>query len=484
MGPRHLSFLLLLGSSSLIAGCQLVFDFGDRQVAADDFGEGGTAAVGAGGIAATGAAGGVSGTAGVGGVVVGGSGGAAGGGAGGSTPTCTNLEERCSGNQPEVCSAGSWTSKAPCSLPSPVCSRGSCVAVAAIARGNATKHTCVLLSDDTARCWGRNVEGQLGTGALTTRTLQPSRVALERISALALGYDHSCAVTRDDEVFCWGSADDAVIPGAVGGIATPRRVEGVSDVLQVVVGEHHACALLSSGRASCWGLNSFGQLGRNDLGGSGGPDLVLNLFDVQELTAGTEHTCARNRFGSVYCWGRASSGQLGHGQLTEKVSVPIAAKYADGTTALDGITAVSAGGSHTCARQLSRFLCWGRNDLGQLVYGSFTNPIASAIDASLLGSPHLGVHHTCVLTSAGLVECAGSNSAGQLGNGTLGDGTEQSSAQEVLDLENVDDLGVHARHACALRGDGSVWCWGQNDEGQLGNRQTSVGESRPVQVVW
>ncbi|WP_181407529.1 RCC1 domain-containing protein [Nocardioides sambongensis] len=116
--------------------------------------------------------------------------------------------------------------------------------------------------------------------------------------------------------------------------AAPRAVETVA------AGARHTCALTDAGRVWCWGANDRGQLGRDDVGSSAAPVLVEGVSGVTDLTAGGAHTCARAP-GATWCWGANGSGQLGDGTTADRFW-PVRSLAA-------GVTQLSAGRAHTCA---------------------------------------------------------------------------------------------------------------------------------------
>jgi alpha-tubulin suppressor-like RCC1 family protein len=133
--------------------------------------------------------------------------------------------------------------------------------------------------------------------------------------------------------------------------------------------------------------------------------------------------------------------------------------------------AVGAGDGHSCAiRKDGQAWCWGNNDFGQLGDGSTTDQIVPVAVAGT-GLPKFkaiagGDEHTCALGVDGSVWCWGHNNAGQLGNGSM---TDFHTPVAVSNLSGATAIAVGAAHTCAIRADLSVVCWGHNDDGQIGN---------------
>jgi alpha-tubulin suppressor-like RCC1 family protein len=150
---------------------------------------------------------------------------------------------------------------------------------------------------------------------------------------------------------------------------------------------------------------------------------------------------------------------------------------------------ISAGESHTCmVTGAGGVLCWGLNEYGQLGNGTTlasTSPVAVTSLASGVVSVAAGYTSTCALTDAGTVWCWGDNSSGQLGNGTA---MQSSVPVEVLDstgnapLSGVIGITAGQNHACAVTRAGAALCWGDNSKNELGNTAASSQSNLPVPV--
>jgi len=239
---------------------------------------------------------------------------------------------------------------------------------------------------------------------------------------------------------------------------------GVGGVEQLALGAGHTCLRTKVGDVYCWGRNADGQLGIGD----DTTDQVLEptKVDLGEpatyLAAGTYHTCAIGLSGQTFCWGKNLSKQVGVGSDQDKVfsPVPIGPPTA---------VALALGEAHSCVLLRSGssrdLYCWGSGSDGQT--GASMTIATPALIATDVKDVAAGAFHTCFLTSAGLVRCMGSNTDLQLG--VLGiNNTPTPTAPTGLDDVVMSSIGSSkGYHTCALSS-GRAYCWGDNDEGQIG----------------
>jgi alpha-tubulin suppressor-like RCC1 family protein len=286
---------------------------------------------------------------------------------------------------------------------------GPLTGVRQIAAGGS--HTCALLVNGRVLCWGGGPGGQLGNGATTTASLPvpvlTANGVLTGVSQISTSAHHTCARRTDRTVRCWGVNEVGRIGD--GSVADRRRAATViavsgpgplNNVVHISAGARHTCAVLANGQARCWGQNDVRELGT----GPNGPDVAKRpvvvrsrargrppLDGVRTITAGRFHTCALLRTGQVRCFGEDDDGQSGDGVRTGRTG-PVPVLSATGTYDpptpgnLTGITQVSAGADHLCARRNDgRALCWGRNEEGQ--GGSGAGPNDRLRPTSVLAPP-------------------------------------------------------------------------------------------------
>jgi alpha-tubulin suppressor-like RCC1 family protein len=170
--------------------------------------------------------------------------------------------------------------------------------------------------------------------------------------------------------------------------------------------------------------------------------------------------------GTLWCWGGDGSGQLGNGAGGSTTS-----PAQESTSATDWAL-VSAGQGHTCAVKTNGTLwCWGNDGSGKLGNGAVTgnqqSPYQESTAAADWASVAAGGSHTCAVKTNGALWCWGNDGSGQLGNvGITGDQVSPSQASTAA--TNWASVSTGSNHTCAIRMDGTLWCWGLNDNGQTG----------------
>ena len=202
--------------------------------------------------------------------------------------------------------------------PLPVAVTGLTNAVA-IAVG--ARHACALIADGTARCWGGNANGQLGNGSVGgTDPLPRTIIGLTNAVAIAAGVSHTCALIVDGTARCWGTNFSGQLGiGSFGGDRPlPDTVIGLTNAVAIgAAGGFQTCALTAVGTARCWGAvwrsHAWHSL----------PVAVTDLTNTFVIGVGILHTCAIKATGAVFCWGFNDQGQLGDG-TTDDSPVPVA----------------------------------------------------------------------------------------------------------------------------------------------------------------
>lgn len=311
-------------------------------------------------------------------------------------------------------------------------------------------------------------------------------------SLICIGGEHSCATTSTGSMKCFGLNED----GQVGNnsASTPNQLNPISvtgltsGVSSCSTSYRHSCASTSSGYAYCWGRNEYGVFGNNTKISSTTPVQVSNLNNISHISAGAYHVCARRDDGTAWCWGRNAAGRLGDGTTTERLT-PRQVVGVGGSGYLTNVTEISAGESHSCALKSGNVYCWGRNNRGQLgkdpgLFSSSSTPVLVS-GLSNVAQVNAGYESSCARTSSGEVYCWGNND-----NGILGDNTsiQRNAPVQVRGLNNsgyltnATDLYHNLREFnCVTVSGGYAYCWGLNTHSQLGDGSTAT-RRYPVQV--
>ncbi|MDL1861204.1 hypothetical protein FBR04_09265 [Betaproteobacteria bacterium PRO7] len=303
----------------------------------------------------------------------------------------------------------------------------------AIATGSGARHGLLISNTTAVWGWGYNGFGQLGNGNTSSQpvpvpvTHDNGFVVTGAIAASA-GTLHTLIVRNDGRVFAIGFNGS----GQLGdGTTTDRlravQVPSLTNIVAIAAGGHFSLALRSDGTVWAWGANNAGQLGDGTTTNRSSPVQVSGLAGVTAIAAGNEHALALLGNGAVVAWGANGEGQLGDGTTTNR-STPVP------VLGFSRAFSIAAGGNSSIAMSEVPMV-WG------------------------------------------------SNSNGQLGTGSLTPAFRSSAAPIPTLPGGAYAFAVGANHVLALRGDGTVWAWGGNDSGQIGNGATGGNVLAPVQVL-
>jgi alpha-tubulin suppressor-like RCC1 family protein len=297
---------------------------------------------------------------------------------------------------------------------------------------------------------------------------------------IVAGSNHTCARDQGNNVLCWGyNAFGQLGSGNFATTSRPSPVMGLGPADQIQTFSNHTCAI-AHGNAYCWGLNSDGQLGDGSTANSDQPQQVMSDLGVmfQAVGTGTNHSCAIDQVSKVWCWGKNDSTQLGVSSIPGS-PLPVMTTYA-------GASSLGLGSNDTCARGSDGSVwCWGSNSGGQLGNGSYTSSTSpvQALPAGMAITVSAGITYACALTtemSGHLIRCWGINSEGQLGTGNNQDQLVPVGPKLPAGTL-VSQLAVGGQETCVLSSDDVPYCWGHNNDSQLGD-PSMVNADAPARV--
>jgi len=359
------------------------------------------------------------------------------------------------------------------------------VDVAAVVPG--PNHTVVVKSNGATLVFGDNSEGQLGNGT-TTERLTPLSLDVpplnRRVVAAGVGTRHTVIVRDDGSVWACGSnAAGQLGVGAVALRTTPVEVSGVGDVKSLALGLFHGLALKTDGSVKGWGTNGYGQIGDGTQADREKPVALPALSGVVGVAAGDYNSAAVTTAGQVWTWGDNTYGQLADASVTERTT-PLA------VSGLTGMTTVDSEGNHVLALKSNGTVwAWGDNSHGQLGNGASTlSPVNTPVQVSTstgmgtVSAVAAGRTHSLALTATGEVWSWGSNDEGQLGDGGTASHTSPVHVTGLGGLSPVVAVAAGDGHSVALKADGTLWAWGDNAHGQLGDG-TDDDQLSPIQIT-
>ena len=355
---------------------------------------------------------------------------------------------------------------------------------AAPAIGGGDYHSMALRADGTVFGWGANTGRQLADGTTTNRPLPVATGGITGVTAISVGSNFTLARLSDGRVAAWGSPQSGRLGnGATGPTPTwPVFATGITTAVAVDAGDTFGLVLLADGTLRGFGFNNHGQIGDGTSGTDRlTPVAVSGLTSVAGVSAGGSFSLAVTTDGTAWSWGTNQSGQLGTGNTTGRTSP-------GAVVGLSGVTAVAAAGgtsyfllSDGTVRSVGRH----NNGFGLTgMLGDGSTVLQSTTPVTVTGLTSIvqiaaGLNHGLVLKGDGTVWTWGENGLGQLG---VGHTIDSSVPVQVGGLPPIAAVGAGQSHSFAIGTDGSVWAWGENTQYQLGDA-SATNRLLPVQIA-
>ncbi|MBI4947712.1 MAG: T9SS type A sorting domain-containing protein [Bacteroidetes bacterium] len=379
-------------------------------------------------------------------------------------------------------------------------------------------HSLAICTNGTVWSWAYNNYGQIGDNTVISKSIPVQTWTVNNIISVAAGNYHSLALKNDGTVWAWGdNANGKLGDGTTTGRLTPVQVSGLTGVVQVAASWYLSIALKSDGTVWTWGYNGEGQLGDGTTTTTGcwckstpvqvvGPGGSGFLTGITAVSAGPLFFVALKNDGTVWTWGWNADGQLGIGTAGAAAysMYPVQVKGLGGSGFLTGITAIDAGSNFAVAiKNDGTVWSWGNNSLGQLGNGlaavwtgvcwCISTPVQVVTGASGCGTNlcsiidvSAGYEHVIALRNDGTVWAWGDNANGQLGDNTV---VSTTAPVQVLGpggvgfLTGITNVAAGWFHSFASKGDSTLWGWGGNNISQLGDNNAIWAQPTPVQTI-
>ncbi len=347
-----------------------------------------------------------------------------------------------------------------------------------------SNHTMALkLADGSCWTWGLGTTGQLGEGTVAVNRSSPvSVVGAHSFDEVTCGGSHSVAVkSNNGTVWCWGlNGSGQLGDNSITNRSSPVSVVGAHSFAEISGGSRHTMAIKSN-NGTCWGWGdgASGQIGDGTVNPRSSPVSVVGAHSFTEISAGNFHTLAlKANDGSAWSWGSANAGQVGDNTATSRSS-PVSVV---GAHSFDKIY---AGNSVSFGIKANDGSLWAWGSGAQALLAQNTTLVNRSSPVSVVGSHSFtkvvsnGSHAIALKANDGSVWAWGINTNGQLGDGSI---STRSSPVSVIGGHSFTDIAVSSTHSMGMKANGEVWSWGYRVSGQLGDNYAEIASS-PVQVV-
>ena len=340
-------------------------------------------------------------------------------------------------------------------------------------------HVLARKVDGSLWAWGINRDYRLGDGSKTAHS-RPTPVAKGwKWLDVDGGQYHSIGVRADGTLWGWGdNASGQLGDGTFEARPSPAQAGADTDWIEVDAGSFHNLALKKDGTLWTWGSNSLGILGDGTTTNQPRPIQVGSNAEWKVISAGDFYSLAINSLGELWAWGQNLGGRLGDGTTTHRTQ----------PTKIPGVwIGVAAGGQHTLAiAEQGTLWAWGHNQDGQLGDGGTVDSLVPVKigDAtgwvSVSAASEGGGRHSLALMQNGSMWAWGHNGSGELGDGT---NDQRDAPTPIGTAAPWAEVQAGGAFGVGRRTDGTVWTWGANTGGTLGTGSTSATQLVPVPIT-
>ena len=362
------------------------------------------------------------------------------------------------------------------------------------------QHSIAIKSNGTLYTWGVDNESQLGQGTINANVSTPTQVGTDTDwEVISGGYNHTMAIKTNGDMYTWGGGSSGQLGDGAGTRRANPTLIGSSSWSKISAGSYTSAGILSNGSLLTWGDSASYKTGTGDTIDVLVPTITLSGSWLDTKLHSNSGIALKDD-GTVYAWGVNTKGPLGDGTFdTRPTPIQISTEV---------YSKIDAGNTHTLAiKSDDSLFAWGDNTYGQLMDDSTTdsfNPVQKVLskeepklyleDSRISNKAYtinntvtsitkytkinVGSSHVLALKENGIIYTWGNNNYGQLGNG---DNIISNTQLQLGSDNNWTDISVFAYSNIALKSDGTIWVWGANDYGQLADG-TVLSSNIPLQV--
>ena len=328
-------------------------------------------------------------------------------------------------------------------------------------------HSACVTEDGCLYTWGDNEYGQLGDG--TTENKHTPVKIMDNVSQVNLYIQSSTCITKDGSLYTWGYNYGLLGYDTPDGVYSSIPTKIMDNVATFSIGHNDAACITKDGSLYTWGFNVYGQVCDGTTEVKLSPIKIMD--NVAQVSLGLYHSACLTKDGSLYTCGHNEYGQLGDGTTKDKLS-PI--------KLMDNVSQVSLGVcSSACITKDGSLFTWGNNEAGKLGDGTTKakhTPVKIMDNVSQVIFSIPAPHSACITKDGSLYKW-GYNQLGQ-----LGDGTTEDKYTPVKILDNVAQVNMSFDYSACITKDGSLYTWGYNNRGQLGDG-TTEDKLSPIKIM-